>query len=240
MDLTVTVVVVAFGAVVAGAIVQGSVGFGMNLVVVPVLALVAPDALPAVAVMLGIPIGAAMARHELHAVDRRGVAWIFTGRVPGTLVGTAIVVAVSSGTLEVLVGIAVLLAVAMSLAAPPIPVRPATMAAAGAVGGITGTAAGIGGPPLALLYQHHEGPVIRSTLAASFLLGTALSVTTLAIAGEVSWSQVALALVLAPATIIGSRTARRAARFLDAGYVRPAVLTFAAVSATVVIVNGLR
>src|SRR3546814_19579585 len=98
---------------------------------------------------------------------------------------------------------------------PVLPVRPSTQLVAGVVSGVTGTAAGIGGPPLALLYQHRPGSTIRSTLAAAFLVGTALSLATLAVAGEVGASQVLLGLGLAPPVMVGTVTGRRLHDRLD-------------------------
>src|SRR3546814_5533949 len=103
---------------------------------------------------------------------------------------------------------------------PVLPVRPSTQLVAGVVSGVTGTAAGIGGPPLALLYQHRPGSTIRSTLAAAFLVGTALSLATLAVAGEVGASQVLLGLGLAPLVVVGSVTGRRFHEWLDQGRLR--------------------
>lgn len=239
MDLTVAAVVIAFVAVLVGALVQGVIGFGMNLVAVPVLALLEPDSLPAVAVMLGVPISLTMLAHEHVSVDRTGVAWVMVGRLPGTVLGAWIVTVASNGALAVVIGASVLFATLLSAWAPPIPHNPRTVTAAGFVSGTTGTAAGIGGPPLALLYQHHPGPVIRSTLAATFFLGTILSLTMLGIAGEIGWAHVLFAALLTPAALVGSRFSRRFASHVDANWLRPAVLTFAAVSAVVVVVNGL-
>jgi uncharacterized membrane protein YfcA len=215
-----TTVLVAALATLVGASVQGSIGFGMNLVVVPVLALVIPDALPATAVLLGVPVSIAMARHEHHAVDRPGLVWILLGRVPGTVIGTLIVVLVSTEVLKGFIGVFVLLSVIVSAIAPPIPLRPFTQFTGGVESGITGTAAGIGGPPLAILYQHHPGPTMRATLAAAFMFGTFLSLTSLAIAREVRGADFVLALVLVPA------------------WLRPAVLTFATISAIVVLLDA--
>lgn len=230
---------IVFVAVLAGALVQGAIGFGMNLVAVPVVALVEPAALPATVVLLGLPLAISMTAHEHHAVDRRGVGWILAGRVPGTFVGVWIVAAVSHDTLSVVVGTSVLLAVGMSLGAPPIPVNPATQAGAGVASGAMGTAAGIGGPPVALLYQHHEGPVMRSTLAATFLFGTILSITMLAVASQVGRDQVLFAAFLLPAVLVGAVLARRFHDALDQAWLRPVVLGFAAVSAVVVVADGL-
>jgi len=240
VHLSVADVVVALTATLVGAVVQGSIGFGMNLVTVPVLAIVEPAALPTVAVLLGVPMSITMVRHERHSIDRGSVAWILVGRVPGTIAGAAIVVLVATSTLSVIVGAVVLASVVMSVVGRPIDVRPRSCVAAGVESGVMGTAAGIGGPPLALLFQHHDGPVMRATLAASFFFGTLLSLVSLAIAGEVHANQAWLGLALTPAVLTGFLAARGLRRVLDRGWLRPAVLVFASVSAVVAILNGLR
>jgi uncharacterized membrane protein YfcA len=159
--------------------------------------------------------------------------------VPGTIIGAVIVVALTADQLKGVIGVFVLFAVAISVFAPPVPLNHPTEFSAGVVAGTTGTAAGIGGPPLALLYQHHEGPTMRSTLAASFLFGTLLSVITLTIAHQMHLADLFLALGLTPLVFIGSRVGRQITRYVDRGLLRPAVLIFAAVSAVVVIVDAL-
>jgi uncharacterized membrane protein YfcA len=239
LDFTLGAVILAAIATIVGATIQGSIGFGMNLVTVPVLALVLPESLPVTVVLLGIPISIAMLRHEHRSLDRAGLAWIIGGRVPGTVLGAWVVATVTTATLQGLIGGFVLLFVLTSIVSPPIPVRRSTQVVAGATSGVTGTAAGIGGPPIALLYQHHPGPQMRSTLAASFFFGTLLSITTLSIARQVIWDQVLLALGLAPLVVAGSYVGRRAHDILDRGWMRPAVLVFAATSAFVVIVDAI-
>jgi uncharacterized protein len=240
VHLTAGDVVVAFVATVAGATVQGSIGFGMNLVTVPVLAIIEPAALPATAVLLGIPMSVTMVLHEHRAIDRRATAWVLLGRVPGTIVGTVIVALVATSTLSVLVGVVVLVSVAMSLRPVRAAINARNCTIAGVESGVMGTAAGIGGPPLALLFQHREGPVVRSTLAASFFFGTFFSLVSLSIAGKVGLGHIALAASLVPAVLLGFLTSRLLRPVLDRGWLRPAVLVFAAVSGAVAIVNGLR
>jgi hypothetical protein len=240
VDLTAGAVVAAAIATLIGASIQGSIGFGMNLVTVPVFALALPEALPATVVLLGLPLAAAMVRHEHHAIDRGGFAWIVAGRVPGTAAGAVVVASVSTDTLKGVIGLSVLLAVAASAFAPPIRVSPVSQFTGGTVSGVTGTAAGIGGPPLALLYQHHPGPTMRATLAASFLVGTVMSIASLALAREVTWTECGLAAGLVPVVITGSWIGRRSHGALDRGWLRPAVLAFAAVSAVVVLADAVR
>jgi uncharacterized protein len=240
MELTTTVFVVAAVATLVGATIQGAIGFGMNLVTVPVLALLVPESLPVSVIVLGLPISITMFLFERASVDREGILWIFVGRLPATVVGAAVVAAVSTTTLQAIVGILLLAMVAASAAMPPIPVDRRTQTAAGAVAGLTGTTAGIGGPPLALLYQRYGGPTIRSTLAASFLFGTIVSLGALSASGSVAVDQLAFGAGLSPFVIAGVLVGRRAHALLDRGWMRPAVLTFACLSAVVVLVEAWR
>jgi uncharacterized protein len=176
-----------------GALAQGAVGFGANLLAVPVLAAIAPAALPGTMILLPLPLQLAMIRHEHHGIAWRDVAWSTLGRLPGVVVGTWIVTAVALDQLSVLTGAAVLAGVVVSLVATSVPVNRTSSLTAGFVSGTLGTATSIGGPPLALLYQHHQGRVLRPTLAACFLLGTALSVPSLMLAGVMEWWHLRLA-----------------------------------------------
>lgn len=238
MDLSVGAWVAILAAVVVGATIQGAIGFGMNLVAVPVLALAAPETLPVGAILLGVPISLSMVRHERTAVDRRGIGWIVVGRLPGSIVGAAIVGAASTDQLKGVVGIVVLALVVLSVVAPPVPVRRATQVGAGAVSGITGTAAGIGGPPVALLYQHSPGPIMRSTLAASFFVGTVLSLSVLGVFGSIGRDGLVVGAVSAPFVIVGTRAGRRVHAVLDAGWLRPVVLVFSMGAALLVVLDA--
>jgi uncharacterized membrane protein YfcA len=80
---------------------------------------------------------------------------------------------------------------------------------------------------------------MRSTLAASFVFGTMLSTVSLAIAGEVLVADVGLALGLTPLVLAGALLGRRSHDALDRAWLRPAVLTFAAIAAIVVLVDAV-
>ena len=77
----------AMAIVLLGGMVQGSIGFGLNLVVVPVLAILIPGSVPGSVILISMPMTLTMLLREHHAIDWLGVRWILVGRVPGTLVG---------------------------------------------------------------------------------------------------------------------------------------------------------
>jgi uncharacterized membrane protein YfcA len=230
---------VALAVVALGTTVQGSVGFGVNLLAVPVMAVLEPEAVPATLSLLALPLGTAMARRERHGVDWSGVGWFMVGRLPGTVLGALVVAAVAGDTLSVLAGAAVLLAVAASLVTATIRITRASTLAAGVASGTMGTATSIGGPPLALLYQHREGPVLRATLAVTFALGTVVSLVGQSVAGALAGWHVALAASLLPGTIVGLWCSGRVASRIDDRRLRPLVLGLAAAAAVAALVRGL-
>ena len=172
---------VEFVAVLVRAMVQGSVGFGLALVVVSALTLVRPEALPATLLLIVMPLGVFLAFKERRAIDVSGLAYVLSGRLLGTLGGVGLLLLVPDRYLSVLFGVLVVLAALTSAVSPDLPLRNPTRLAGGVVSGVMGTAAGIGGPPLALVYQSRSGPEVRSTLALAFFVGTAISLLALAL-----------------------------------------------------------
>lgn len=239
MHLSGAELAVVLAAVLIGALIQGSIGFGMNLVAVPAVALVEPAALPATLILVAFPLSVGVFAREHHAVDRDGVMWTSLGNLPGTLLGVWIVAAVSASALSAVAGASVIVAVLISLIGRPVPVTTPTALAAGFTSGVIGTAAAIGGPPLALLYQHHEGATVRSTLAGSFLIAALMSIVALGVAGEIRGWQLLLALALVPAVGLGLVASHFLHRRLDAHWLRPAVLAFAAVAGAAAVARGL-
>ena len=226
-------------AVTVGAAIQGAIGFGFALVAVPVLALVEPGSVPVAVLVLSLPMTVGMALRERRSADRSGFRWLIVGRVVGTAIGVWILASVSPDGLSVVVGVALLAAVAGSLRGIEVAPTPLVNLTAGAVSGAMGTTSGIGGPALAVLYQRRPGPELRSTLAAVFVVGSLISLGALLAAGEVRMAEVLLALQLLPALLVGLVLGSAATRRIDGPWLRPGVLAFAAVAGVAILVRGL-
>ena len=109
----------------------------------------------------------------------------------------------------------------------------------GALSGLTGTSAAVGGPFSALLFQHEPPDRLRDTLAVSFLLGSLISVIGLVPAGELTWADLVASLVWSPFVWIGYAVSGPARRRLDAARLRVLVLAFCVVAALVLIGRAL-
>lgn len=223
----------------AGGLVQGSIGIGFAVVLAPVASIVEPSAVPVTVLVLAVPLAVLMAVREHTHIDVQGVVLITLGRLPGTVAGVLLVLVLSANALTVMVGVVIVVASVLSLVSPPIPLTRGTCLAGGFVSGLTGTATSVGGPPLALLYQWHRPPVLRSTLAVSFTIGLAASLTALGAAGELTWWKLRWALFLLPAMFVGLATSILVARRADAPWFRPSVLAFTTAAGAAAVVRGL-
>ena len=221
------------------ACVQGTIGFGLALTSAPLLALLDPAFVPGPLLVASLPLAlAALARERGHA-DVHGVLTAFAGRVPGTVVGALAVAALPVLFLHVTIGLLVLLGVAVSVWAPRFQPTRRVLLGAGVISGVTGTVAAIGGPPIALVYQHASGPRIRATLAMYFALGTLLSVVALTVTGSFGRHEAVLSAILLPGTVIGFLASGPVLKVVDAGRIRPLVLGAAVLSAIVLLATAL-
>jgi len=239
LGLSIAGYAIVFAATFVGALVQGSIGFGLNMIVVPALVAHRPEALPAAAIILAIPMTLGSAWREHAHIDRAAILWTTLGRLPGIALGIFVIKALDPDALSTAIGGMVVLAVAMSVVTPRLAITPLTQAAAGWLGGVMGTASSIGGPPLALLYQRSPGPVVRSTLGAAFLVGTVLSLAALVGAGEVTALHWRLGGALVPAVLLGLMASRALHGWLERGWLRPCVLAFCGLAGALVVVRGL-
>lgn len=228
--------IIAAGLVVmVGALVQGAVGYGMALLAVPLLALIDPALVPVPLILLtSVHAVFAVVRDWRHA-DWSGIGWAMLGRLPGTGLGVLAVTALSQRVFALLIGSCVLAFVVLSLLHWRPRPRPVSLLLAGLVSGAGGTAASIGGPPIALLYQDVEGPRVRGTLGGYFVLGSVTSIAALAAAGAVTGESLARTVLLSPFLLVGFALSGPVRGVLDKGWTRRAVLAVAALSAVLLI-----
>lgn len=229
--------VLAVLVVAVGAMIQGSLGFGLGLVSAPALALIDATFIPGPLLLVGVAVTLTVFLRERGAVDWKGMKWAIFGRVIGTIAGGWAVVAFSKDAVIVLVAVLVLAGVLMTSIGWKIKTNRITLSTAGLVSGVMGTLTSVGGPPMALVYQRETAQKLRATLAGFFLVGATFSLLTLAVSGGMSQHDFVLGALMLPGYVIGMIANRWASRFLDKGYSRVAVLTFSALSSIVLLLE---
>lgn len=226
-------------AVALGAVVQGSIGFGLSLVAVPILILIDPRLVPGPVLCVAILLTMLLAHRERRSIDLAGVGWALVGRMPGTVAGATALALMPRDGLGLIFGSLVLAAVLMSAFRFRVVPKPWSLAVAGLLSGFMGTTVAIGGPPMALLLQHAPGARLRGTLSGFFMVGASVSLLALIIIGRFGWSELALAGILAPGIVLGFLVSGRTAPLLDRGFTRVAVLAAAAIAAVVAILRQI-
>ena len=233
VGITIAVVLVVY----VGAVVQASIGIGLGMIASPVLALADPDFIPTAIVLSVMPLTIAIAWADRQHIEGRGVGFALLGRIPGVILGALVVAALSDQVLALLVAGSVLIAVVASLTSKRFEPTDGALMAAGLASGFGATTTGVGGPPMALTYQHSDPAVMRSSISAFFAVGGVMTLIALVPAGEFGTRQLELAALLIPAVIVGVVTARAVKDRLNPVIVRPGVLVICTAASIALLVE---
>lgn len=220
------------------AFIQGATGMGFAMVAAPVVSLLDPSLIPVALLLLMIPLNGYISFRERKHLDWRGVKWITVGRFAGTFIGLWILLIVNLHQLELLIGWSTVLAAGVALLVPPFDPNRTGLVVVGLITGITETSTGVGGPPLALAYQHKPGPILRSTVAACFLVGEAISIVVLSFTGKITAATMIATIGLLPFLAAGSLLSRFVHQRLSGPLLRYIVLGFSIISGAVVIIQA--
>lgn len=224
----------ALALVAAGAI-QGSTGFGFNMLAAPVLAVLDPAFVPAPMLMTALVISLGGALRERRAVDAKGLRFALAGRLVASVVAVACLGLISPASFDKLFGALVLLAVLLSVAGVRVEPSSRNLFLAGGLSGFMGTLTSIGAPPMAMVYQHAKAASMRATLNAFFVVGAAISIAALGWSGRIEQSDLLLAAAMLPAAGTGFLLSNWGKRLVDAGYLRVVVLTVSTASGLILI-----
>ena len=140
---------------------------------------------------------------------------------------------------DLVFGVIVLSGVLLSVSGWHVKRTPLNVVCSGVFSGVASTISSVGGPPMALIYQHDRGPSVRGTMSAIFILGTIISIAGLWWAGHFGMTQLMMGVSLMPGILVGFALSRYTAAWLDRRHTRPAILTVSAVSALVILVRAI-
>ena len=222
-----------------GSVLQAATGLGAGLVVVPLLALISLDFVPGPVILAALTLAWLMAWRGRAEISYKGMPPLLGGLLIGMMLGASTLSLLPLDRLGVLFGSLILLAVALSVSGSRVALSPATASVAGAVSGFMGTTTAVGAPVLALMYQHHPGPVLRATLGFLYFVSSIVMIILLHLAGRFGAQELRLGLMLIPGVVAGYLVAGYLSPYLDRGYSRIAVLAISTISAGLLIVRSL-
>jgi hypothetical protein len=233
IEVLAVVLVMAFGSAV-----QASVGFGLSLAAAPILILINPLLVPAPLLVAALVLTILVSYRDRQGIQVTGVGSLMAGRVLGTAPGALLIAVLPLDRTRLVLGLLILAAVGISLVGYRPSQRPLTLFSVGIVSGFMSATSAVGGPPLALVYQHQDGQRLRGTLSFVLTFGTIISLAGLFLAGRFRMTELHLALGLLPGTLLGYLLSGRAAAVLDRGHTRTAVLVMASSAAIMSVVSA--
>lgn len=239
MDLSPLQLLLASVLIFLGALVQSAVGFGLAVVAAPLLFLVEPRLVPGPLLFLALVLSVLNVWRNRADLAFGELGGAIVGRIPGMLAALWLLQAATPRLLSLLLGLSVLAAIVVSLARVRIEPTPGRLFIAGLASGFMGTSTSIGGPPMALIYQHAPGARVRANLSGYFIVGCCMSLVGLALIGRYGWQELAYSLALVPPALLGFVAAGYTLARVDRGLIRPALLVLCAIAALGVLIEGL-
>ncbi|MEM8610053.1 MAG: TSUP family transporter [Myxococcota bacterium] len=230
---------IAFVVMFIAATLQSTVGFGFALLSVPLLDLLNPVFAPVPQLVAVLPLTVGIAVREWPAVEVRSTLWIFAGRIPGALLGFALLTTLPEPSLDILMSLMVVVGLLLVVRSDAFRRNAATEVIAGVASGTMAMVSAIGGPPIAILYRNDTGPTIRANLALVFAIGVCITLTVRTAGGEVTLTEVLLGVAFLPAVLSGLFASRGLLTRVEGSLLRNAIVAVAGAAAFMLFVRGM-
>jgi uncharacterized membrane protein YfcA len=225
-------------AMFGGSAAQASIGMGLNLFTVGILALLNPVFVPG-PIMVYSALLSLLASYRLRRdIHVREMGISIAGLIAGTLLGALILALVATDSLPRLFGALIVAGVALTLLGARLPLTTPAIVAVSTAAGLMGTIAGVHGPPMALAYQRESPARIRAALLPFFAVANPMSLVALAMLGLFGWREAYASVLLLPGLVAGYLAAPLLIRVLSPAVVRAAILLVSGASGLALLVKG--
>jgi uncharacterized membrane protein YfcA len=201
-------VLVALAAGFIGGFIRGYSGFGFALASVPVLTLAFTPAQAVPAVLpIEVLLGVTTIPQQRSHIDWNVIRWLVLGTMIGTPIGLAVLASLPPNVMRLVVGAAVLAAVAVIWQRPALPnmLRPVSLWGAGFTSGLLNGGTAMSGPPviLALLSSGLSPFVTRACLMMFIAISATWAASVAAASGLYGANALAVTVVMIPAAAVG-------------------------------------
>ena len=195
--------------IILGAITQSAIGIGFGIPA-GILVLLEPSMVPSCIILMGSFLALSNAMLSYKDIIKVDLIYSYTGRVIGSILAMPLIF-LTLGTDYYLIIFGVLLLIATYLSAKKwdIVATKKNITIAGTASGLMGTLTGIGGPPMAIVYQNSSAKKVVATLNMFFGIGALFSVLLFIYYDLINLPEVMKSIYLAPGLIIGTYIGRR-------------------------------
>ncbi len=195
--------------IILGAITQSAIGIGFGIPA-GILVLLEPSMVPSCIILMGSFLALSNAMLSYKDIIKIDLIYSYTGRVIGSILAMPLIF-LTLGTDYYLIIFGLLLLIATYLSAKKwnIVATKKNITIAGTASGLMGTLTGIGGPPMAIVYQNSSAPKVVATLNMFFGVGALFSVLLFVYFDLINLPEVMKSIYLAPGLVVGTYIGRR-------------------------------
>jgi uncharacterized membrane protein YfcA len=236
--------ILAFCAVLFAAFIRGVSGFGLSVILAPIMLLIINSkAVVPVNVMLAALSNIIVVSYSIRNLNFRAVLPMAVCNLAGIPLGLWILTIIEPSTLKILIGgVTILFTIPLAIGITRVFTRERLASGvAGFFSGVIGTATSLGGPPVVLFMHNQDWPKekIHSGLATYFMITAPFTIVALALAGLIDTQTVALTASLAPAMFLGIFLGILAFRRINARFFRGLSLAVIIGAGAFGIISGL-
>lgn len=226
-----------------GGIIQGSMGFGMAMVVAPPLLLILPATTLVPAMSMASVLNSAIAAWSLRGHIDHGTLWpLVAGGLVGIPAGIYLLTTLDGPVFKAGVGVLMIALAAMLLSGRRVHLRNprAALFPVGAASGFLGGSISIGGPPIVLFLTNLgvARDTFRANLLAYFSITSAVGVTGYVVSGiltrEVAW----FGLGIVPVVFFGTQLGLVLATRIHHGLFERITLVFVAIMGAILLARN--
>ena len=189
--------------IIIGAITQSAIGIGFGIPAC-FLVLLEPTMVPSCIVLMGTFLAFSNAFLSLKDIITEDLAYSFSGRVVGTLISIPLItLTIGTKSFLIIFGLLLLITVFLSAKRWNVVATKKNVTIAGVCSGFMGTLTGVGGPPMAIVYQNSSSKNVVATLNMFFGIGALFSVLILIYIDLINLREVMRSLLLTPGILVG-------------------------------------
>ena len=223
----------------ASAAIQGILGFGFAVISSPILVQIEPLLVPQILSLLALPMAYRIYQREKKEVDWKPFKFLFLGRVIGGPLGLLLLINLNERLLSISVGAIVFFAGVATFNEWTLERNNQTSWIAGSLSGIFAMIAGVGGPPIAILFRGASGKEFRPSLNAVFTFGIIITLSLLFISGEIYSDHIVLILYLAIPVALGLKLSSSLFSNVSDATISKGVTYFSIISGLIVIFRNI-
>jgi len=199
-------------------------GSGFGLIAAPLLLALDPELVPVPLLLVSLLVMAAVGGRDRAGLRHLDLWPAALAAVPAAVAALWVAPHLGRQTTAVVVGAAVVMAVVAALRGWRVPAGRWPLVVAGGFAGALSTLAATPGPPIVVAYRASDPVRLRANLCLFFLVTCAVSLGTLAVAGDLSVHALGETARLLPGVLLGLALGPAVRRRVPATAVRPVAL----------------